>query len=109
MSEALSDGGLSHPQRQLPHGGGPAEMDQRGAPDRQIGDDGGEIRQIVSILRRRKMLIAIIFTVGTTAAAAVIENLTPRYTAEAALLLDSRPTRMVDIPAATVRQLLGGP
>jgi capsular exopolysaccharide synthesis family protein len=108
MSEILSDGDVSS-RRRVPHGGGSADVDQGGAPGWHVGDDGGEIRQIVNILRRRKVLIAIILIIGTIGAAAVVKNLTPRYMAEAALLLDSRPTRVVDIPAATVRQLLGGP
>src|SRR6266404_2718081 len=83
-----------------------------GRPEADIGqfdDDESEISLILNILRRRKGLIVAITGLLTVMSVAVILTLAPRYEAEAAIVLDTRPSKRIDVTAAAVNQLRGGP
>jgi capsular exopolysaccharide synthesis family protein len=109
MGEDLSAGRMVSDPRPAAQGVPPAEPECAGTAEQRFEDHGGEFSQILSIFRRRKGLIALVSIAGIAGCGGLLMSMTPRYTAEAALVLDTRPTRMVDIPAATVSQLLGGP
>jgi polysaccharide biosynthesis transport protein len=58
-----------------------------------------DLRQILGLLRRRKSVIGASVLITTIVAAAVVLQITPRYTAEATLLLDPQKTHIVDMQA----------
>jgi succinoglycan biosynthesis transport protein ExoP len=109
----MADSGIS----ELSRSGGPSARLIRnaasdGRPEADIGqfdDDESEISLILNILRRRKGLIVAISGLLTVMSVAVILTLAARYEAEAAIVLDTRPSKRVDVTAAAVNQLLGGP
>lgn len=57
------------------------------------------IVDILSMLRRRKAVIAACVALITTIGAAIVFQITPRYTAEASVILDTRKTEVVDVQA----------
>src|SRR5690348_5333308 len=61
--------------------------------------DNTELPQIVGVLKRRWKVIAGCAMLLTLLAATVIFQLTPRYTAESTVMLDTRKTQVVDIQA----------
>src|SRR5579871_1804309 len=69
---------------------GPQPPDRTGAT---------ELPQIIGVLRRRWPVIAGSTVLLTLIALVVIFQLTPRYTAESAVMLDTRKTQVVDIQA----------
>jgi capsular exopolysaccharide synthesis family protein len=66
-------------------------------------DDGvGEINnlaEVVQVLRRRRSVILACIAIITIISAVVIFNLTPRYTAESSVLLNTHPNQVLDIQA----------
>src|SRR6185437_4092480 len=58
-----------------------------------------DMREMLGILRRRRALIIGCILVLTTLAVLVVLNLKPKYTAETALLLDTRKTNVIDLQA----------
>jgi len=66
-------------------------------------DDGaGEINnlaEVLQILRRRRAVILACIAIITIISAVVIFNLTPRYTAESSVLLNTKPNQVLDIQA----------
>ena len=109
MRDSLPSTGLiggQHPPLQAAFTGDEYDSSRRRhTPD----EDGGEFSQALAALWRRKWLIALVTGVGMVLSTAVLLSVTPRYTAIATLVLDTRPTRVLDVTAATVSQLLGGP
>src|ERR1700730_16086517 len=65
-------------------------------PDRS---DGTELPQVLGVLRRRWPVIAGCTVLLNLLAVVVIFQLTPRYTAESTVMLDTRKTQVVDIQA----------
>lgn len=55
--------------------------------------------EILNILRRRKHIVIASIVIITAIAAAIVLQITPRYTAESALVLDTRKTEVVDLQA----------
>jgi capsular exopolysaccharide synthesis family protein len=74
-----------------------------------LDDDESDVFLILNILRRRKGLIVAITGLLTLISVAVIWSLAPRYEAEAAIVLDTRPSQRIDLTAKAVSELLGGP
>jgi len=74
-----------------------------------LDDDESDVSLILNILRRRKGLIVAITGFLTLISVAVIWSLAPRYEAEAAIVLDTRPSQRIDLTAKAVSELLGGP
>lgn len=66
------------------------------APDQA---DGAEMRQMIGVFKRRWKVIAGLTMLLTLLAVTVIFQLTPRYTAESTVMLDTRKTQVVDIQA----------
>lgn len=62
----------------------------------QSGEDNFDIRALVAVLRRRAKLIIGCGVLITVLASIVIFQLTPRYTAEATVMLDTRRTQVMD-------------
>jgi polysaccharide biosynthesis transport protein len=62
-------------------------------------DDTIDLLSVFGILRRRKWLIMAVCLVGTAIAAAIGVNLTPTYTARAAVMVDPREARVVNVEA----------
>src|SRR5690242_19322220 len=58
-----------------------------------------DMREMLGILRRRRALIIGCILVLTTLACLVVFNLRPKYTADTALLLDTRKTNVIDLQA----------
>src|SRR5579883_478860 len=58
-----------------------------------------DIREMLGMLRRRRALILGCMLVLTTIAVLVVFNLKPKYTADTALLLDTRKTNVIDLQA----------
>lgn len=67
-------------------------------PD-DAGGDGIGLADAIRILRRRRSVILACVVVVTAISAVTVFNLTPRYTAEAALMLDPRKTQVLDVQA----------
>ena len=86
-----------------------ADSGQGTAEARQLDDGESDLSLILNILRRRKVLILCVTGLLTLVSTAVIWRMPPRYEAEAAIVLDTRPSKRIDITAAAVNQLLGGP
>lgn len=63
------------------------------------GDDGTNLREAINILRRRRTVILGCIATITVISAAIIFQLTPRYTAESDVMLDLRKTQVVDVQA----------
>lgn len=61
------------------------------------GEQGIELIEVFHILRRRRKLIFSCIAIVTVICAAIIFQITPRYTAEAAVMLESRKTQVVDL------------
>jgi capsular exopolysaccharide synthesis family protein len=68
--------------------------------------DGLDLREIFGVLRRRANLILGCMLIGTVISTIVVLQLTPRYTAEATVMLDTRKNQMVDF-ASVVAGLQG--
>ena len=62
-------------------------------------DQGMDTVEILNVLRRRHRVILACIAIITAIAAAVVLQLTPRYTAEASILLDARKTQVTDLTA----------
>lgn len=79
-----------------------AERDRRPARDDAAAQEQGgllDLRQFVNILKRRYAVILGTTVLVTLLSVIVVLQLTPRYTAEAAVMLDTRKTHIVDIKA----------
>ncbi|MGE5538421.1 MAG: GumC family protein [Gemmatimonas sp.] len=63
------------------------------------GDAGFDLSEFTNVLRRRRSIIAACTVLGTIVSAAVIFQITPRYTAESSVVLDQRKTQVVDVQA----------
>ena len=75
-------------------GGPPA-----GGPPQQERPDWMEIPQLLAVIRRRWGMIVGCTALLTLLAGIVVFQLTPRYTAAATVMLDTRTTKVVDIQA----------
>jgi succinoglycan biosynthesis transport protein ExoP len=62
-------------------------------------EDGFDLRELGRKLWRRKGIILATSTILTTLAALVIFQLTPRYTAETQIVVDTRQSKVVDVEA----------
>jgi polysaccharide biosynthesis transport protein len=66
-------------------------------------DDGagerGHLSNLVQVLRRRQSVILACIALITIISAVIVFNLTPRYTAESAVLLDTRKNQALDVQA----------
>jgi succinoglycan biosynthesis transport protein ExoP len=62
-------------------------------------DQGMDTVEILNVLRRRLRLILACIAIITAISAAVVLQLTPRYTAESSILLDARKTQVTDLTA----------
>jgi polysaccharide biosynthesis transport protein len=60
-------------------------------------DDGIDIKSIVTILRRRLLIITSTIVVVTGLVAALVINLTPEYRATASLLIEPRQSQVLDV------------
>lgn len=63
----------------------------------EAGDQGIELIEILHILRRRRKMIFACMAVVTAISAAIVFQITPRYTAEASVMLEPRKTQVVDL------------
>ncbi len=61
--------------------------------------DGLDLRQVFNVLKRRRAVILGATALMTLVAAIIVFQLTPMYTAEAIVMLDTRKTQVVDIQA----------
>src|ERR1700722_18834325 len=68
------------------------------SPDDGAGD-GDSLAGIIQVLRRRRAIILACVAIITIVSAVVIFNLTPRYTAESSVLLNTKPNQVLDIQA----------
>lgn len=65
--------------------------------EQQLGDDVIDLREIFAVLRRRKPVIVGCIVLVTLLASIVVFQLTPRYTATASVMLDTRHNQIVDM------------
>lgn len=84
------------------------EPDSVAKPDRAVGEDFGiteelDFRSFWQTIKRRKGVLLSSIVLITLATAVAVFQLTPRYTASAKLILDTRETNVVEI-----EQVLGG-
>ncbi len=89
---------IEHPKADRPRPAGkpalrPIDLDR----ERDSGDDAIDFRVILAVLRRRKHVILGCIVLVTLLAAVIVFQLTPRYTAEASIMLDTRKNPMVDL------------
>jgi polysaccharide biosynthesis transport protein len=75
---------------ELPYGG-------QVLPHASASDDGIDIKNIVTILRRRLLIITATIAVVTGLVAALVLYLTPEYRATAALLIEPRQSHVLDV------------
>lgn len=75
----------------------PSVLSHRANPS-TIGD-GTDLREIFNILRRRRNIVLGSILFVTIISTIVIFQMTPRYSAEAVVMLDTRKTQVVDIQA----------
>lgn len=68
-----------------------------GDPPGKSGDDGIDIHQILGVLRRRINLVAGCVGLSTILAIIAVLQLTPRYTAEATVMLEERKNEVLDV------------
>ncbi len=66
---------------------------------RESAGQGLDLIEIVNVLKRRKMVIFAAIALVMTISASIVFQITPRYTAEAAIILDERKTQVVDVQA----------
>jgi capsular exopolysaccharide synthesis family protein len=93
MSETIAE----FPRRAAP-GGAWQEPPRRTPPETTEGAGFTlDVQQIANILRRRKAIIAGCAVLLTTISFLVVSQVTPRYTAESVVLLDTRKTQVVDM------------
>jgi succinoglycan biosynthesis transport protein ExoP len=67
------------------------------APEHKPEEEEIELREIVGVLRRRKPIILGCIALITLLAALVVFQLTPRYTAVATVMLDTRRNQVIDM------------
>lgn len=86
----ISTPGMPHPPVR------PAKINGRfgDVPERAI-----DLLELLQVLQRRKNIILACLTLGTVIAATVVFQLTPRYTAESAVILSERKTQVIDVQA----------
>jgi polysaccharide biosynthesis transport protein len=83
-------------------GGGPAERETPDVRAPRIPPepaDGLDLRHTLNVLKRRRGVIAGCTLLLTVLAAVIVFQLTPRYTAETEVMLDTRKRQVVDIQA----------
>jgi polysaccharide biosynthesis transport protein len=93
-----SDIGLTPPPEE-PSRPAPAHEQHSGFSNifRAADEESIDLVEIFNVLRRRYRVILAVMVIVTATSAAVILQLTPRYAAEASLLLDMRKTQVVDL------------